>query len=270
MCDDSVLLRLIDGTGLQQQERATMPTNITQNMALQSYCLRGFKDNEEVASKVKECGLSAIELCGVHCNFADESQWESVINTYRNAGIRIVSVGVEGLRAEEDRERKIFSFAKEAGCTTISVTFDADKAPDCYRVAEKLADEFDINLGIHNHGRNHWLGSSAALESVFQQTSSRIGLMIDTAWTLDSREDPIAWVERFADRLVGVHLKDFSFDAEGAHKDVIVGTGNLDLPKLFLGLNKAQFDGQMILEYEGDVDNPVPTLRECITAIRNT
>lgn len=245
-----------------------MQTNIGQELALQSYCLRGFKDNREVAAKVKECGLSAIELCRAHCDFTDESQWEPVLQTYRDAGIRIVSIGVESLRGEEDRERKIFRFARQAGCSTISVSFDEAATPGCYHVAEALADEFDINLGIHNHGRNHWLGAGETLASVFEQTSPRIGLMIDTAWTLDSQEDPIAWVDRFADRLYGLHFKDFMFDPDGGHEDVVVGTGNLDLLKLFEALEKADFGGQAILEYEGNIENPVPALRECVTAIR--
>jgi S1-C subfamily serine protease len=46
-------------------------------------------------------------------------------------------------------------------------------------------------------------------------------------------------------------VKDFTFDRAGKHQDVVVGTGNLDLPKLFAAMGKANFSGNVILEYEG-------------------
>jgi sugar phosphate isomerase/epimerase len=64
---------------------------------------------------------------------------------------------------------------------------------------------------VHNHGGKHWLGSSEALSYLFGRSSPRIGLCLDTAWCFDSGEDPLQWTEKFADRLVTVHLKDFVY-----------------------------------------------------------
>lgn len=237
-------------------------------LAVQSYCFRGFKNNADVIEKVKACGLSAIELCAVHADFNNEAIFAEVIDLYRKAGIRICSIGVQSFSGKEAVERKWFEFAKRAGATTISASFNLDSVPGSYRVAEKLADEYDINLAIHNHGGRHWLGSAQMLNSVFQQTSPRIGLMIDTAWALDSHEDPVAMCEKFGSRLYGLHLKDFAFDRAGKPQDVVVGSGNLPLPKLFATLKKVGFKGNLILEYEGDVNNPVPALKECVVAVR--
>ena len=237
-------------------------------LAVQSYCFRGFESNTVVAKMVRECGLSRIELWGGHADFADESRFDEVIETYEQAGVTIVSIGVQGFNANEEAERKFFDFAKRAGATTISASFSPDSAVDSYRIAEKLADAYDINLGIHNHGGRHWLGSVEMLRYVFQQTNPRIGLMLDTAWALDAREDPVAMVETFGQRVHGVHLKDFVFDRAGTPKDVVIGTGSLELPKLFAAMTRIGFDGNLILEYEGDVDNPIPALQECVEAVR--
>ena len=140
--------------------------------------------------------------------------------------------------------------------------------PACYRTAEKLAEEYDINLAIHNHGGRHWLGSAQSLEAVFQQTGPRIGLMLDTAWAQHSHEDPVELATRFADRLYGLHVKDFMFDSSGQHRDVVVGTGNLDLASLDAALAASDFAGAVILEYEGDVEDPIPALRECVEKLR--
>ena len=72
----------------------------------------------------------------------------------------------------------------------------------------------------------------------------------------------------FGERLYGVHIKDFVFDRAGKPEDVVVGTGNLDLPGLFKAMAEVSFNGSPILEYEGDIENPVPALRQCVEAVR--
>lgn len=239
-----------------------------QELAVQSYCFRGFKDNRQAAQKVKDIGVKAIELCGVHVDFGNAGAFDETIKVYRDAGIRIVSIGVQGFSGQEAKERLYFEFARKAGATTISANFAPDAVPNSYRVAEKLADEYNLHLAIHNHGGRHWLGNSEMLRTVFAQTSPRIGLMLDTAWALDAGEDPVGMADKFAQRLYGIHLKDFTFDRARKHRDVVVGTGNLDLAKLAATLGKNNYQGQMILEYEGDVENPVPALSECVANIK--
>jgi sugar phosphate isomerase/epimerase len=150
----------------------------------------------------------------------------------------------------------------------MSVSFDISAVPAAYRTAERLAEQYDLQLMIHNHGGRHWLGNAETLAHVFRNTSERIGLVLDTAWAMDAREDPVALAERFAGRLYGLHLKDFVFDEAGRHRDVVVGTGNLDLERLNETLKRVGFDGALILEYEGDPQDPVPALRDCVREIR--
>ena len=241
---------------------------ISEQLAVQSYCFRGFKANEQVIEQVKKIGLSRIELCGVHVNFTDEKSFDSVLALYAKGGVKIVSIGVQGFKNDVANETKFFEFAKRAGAKLISCSFDINSVPACYRTAEKLADKYDINLGIHNHGGRHWLGAPDVLAHVFANTSKRIGLCLDTAWMLDSGGDPVAVAEKFADRLYGVHIKDFVFDRARKPEDVVVGTGNLNLAKLAAVMKeKAPAGCCPILEYEGDVNNPGPALRKCVEAV---
>ena len=242
--------------------------DIGQEMGVQSYCFRHFKDNARTASLVKECGLARIEICGVQVDFQDTASFDSAIGAYRDAGVEIVSIGVNGLAGDEAGERNYFEFLQAAGAKFMSVDFKPDAAGGSFALAEKLAEEYDVRLAIHNHGGRHWLGSAQALDWVFAQTSPRVGLCLDTAWALHSHEDPIAMIERFGERLYGVHVKDFTFDSAGQHKDVVVGTGNLDLARMAEAMGAAGFDGYVVLEYEADVENPVPALRQCVEAVR--
>lgn len=244
--------------------------HIVDGPGIQSFCFRGIKNNEEVARELTSCGVSTIELCGVHVDFSAPETFSDVIATYRNAGVSIVSIGVNGMKGDETVERNYFEFLKAADARYMSVTFDVTTVPQSYRVAERLAEEYDVKLAIHNHGGRHWLGSSEMLRSVFATTSDRIGLCLDTAWALDSREDPLAMVKEFGDRLYGVHFKDFVFARDRTPEDVIVGSGNLDLPGLAALLDTSGFEGYAVIEYEGDVDNPTPALTSCVQEIYRT
>ena len=242
--------------------------NLSKELGVQSYCFRGFKKNEEVAAQLKLAGLDRIELCGAHVDFSRPDTFDDVIGLYRQAGIRIVSIGVVRFRNDPAAERNYFEFARRAGARAISATFLVDSAPQNFRAAEKLADEFDINVAIHNHGGRHWLGCAEMLKQVFATTTERIGLCLDTAWALDSGENPVEWAEKYGKRLYGVHWKDFVFDRARKPQDVIVGSGNLDLPRFIAALRKVEFNGFSVLEYEGDVNDPLPAVRKCLAAVR--
>ncbi|MEX0653244.1 MAG: sugar phosphate isomerase/epimerase family protein [Phycisphaeraceae bacterium] len=239
------------------------------NLGVQSYCFRGFKENAKVAELVKEIGLSAIEICGVHADFNDPPSFDNVIKTYRDAGVDILAIGVQTFTGDTDKERQWFEFAKKAGAKYISAHFNPDTWEHAVKKTSKLCDEYGIQIALHNHGGYQWMGSSDMLSHIFKSTGKQIGLCMDTAWCLDAGEDPIKWAEKFGDRLYGLHIKDFIFHRNRKQEDVVVGTGNLDLPKLIEKCNAADFNGYAVLEYEGDVDNPVPALKKCVEQVRN-
>lgn len=235
-----------------------------ENLGVQSYCFRNFKDNKEVTKMVKDLGLGKIELCGVHVNFSDISKFEEIISIYKNEGIEIYSIGVQHFSNNIEEERKYFEFIKMSGGKFISADFAIDKMFDCFRTAEKLAEEYSIKIAIHNHGGWHWLGCPQTLDYVFKNTNEKIGLCLDTAWALDSGIDPIKMIEQFKNRLYSLHLKDFIFERNRKPKDVILGEGNIDIGKLIEKLVEINFSGPLIIEYEGEPENPVPQIKKCI------
>jgi sugar phosphate isomerase/epimerase len=243
--------------------------DMASKLGVQSYCYRGIKDLAGLIAAVKATGVDRIELCGVHTDFAQCDQHAGVVEQLRKGGIKIVSIGVNGISADEAKARPSFDFLRAAGTKHMSISLDINAQPACFRVAEKLAEEYDVQLGIHNHGGYDWLGSQAALAWVFKQTSPRIGLSLDTAWAMQTGRDPLGFVEQFGSRLSLLHIKDFIFDRAGRWQDVVAGTGNLDLTKLQAALDKVGFAGDAIIEYEGDVDNPVPALQACVKAVRS-
>jgi sugar phosphate isomerase/epimerase len=239
--------------------------NLPAQLGIQSYCFRGTKALGDALTRLKACGVATVELSGVHGDFTRDA--DAIIAQCRAAGVRIASIGVERFTGNIARERLLAEFMRKAGASVIAVDFEPGAGPDVFRAAERVADEFDLRLAIHNHGGRHWLGNTQMLAHVFASTSPRIGLCLDTAWALDAHEDPVAMAEKFADRLYGVHLKDFVFDRAGRQSDVVIGEGNLDLPKMLALLRANERTVSVVIEYEGDIDNPVPALTHCVRQV---
>lgn len=237
-------------------------------IGVQSYCYREFHDLHDLAAAVKETGLRKIELCASHIDFADRSRHLPVIEALTADGIKISSTGVNRIPADEEKARPFFDFLRAAGVKQMSVFFPIDQFPDCLRTAEKLAEEYDVRLAIHNHGGACWLGSVEALRHVIRHGSPRIGLMLDTAWAMHTGTPVRRYIDEFRDRLFGVHFKDFSFSRSGQWKDEPLGEGNLDLVDLKAALDDVGFDGEPFLEFEGDASDPVPALKKCVETLR--
>jgi len=241
------------------------------NFGVQSFCFRHFKDNAEVAEKVKAIGVSSIEVCGVHADFNDPDSWKQHVKTYQDAGVEIVSIGVQTFTGDA-KERQWFECAKAAGAKHISAHFRIDSFQDAVPATARLAEEYDIRIGLHCHGGYMFGGSPDEIEHILELGGQRIGLCIDTAWCMQigpNQGKPVEWARKFAGRVYGVHYKDFVFERNGQWQDVIVGSGNLDLPAFVAALEDNGFDGMAVIEYEADVENPVPALTKCVESMRS-
>lgn len=241
--------------------------DLATGLGVQSYCFRGFKSISDLLAQIKGLGLARTEVCGVHVDFNDESKFEGVLAQFRAAGVAISSIGVQTFRGLLGEE-KWFAFAKAAGCRMISMTFDLKALPGVIPATEKLAEKYDMLLGIHNHGGYNWLGNFDMVSHILGNAGERVGLCLDTAWCMQAGEDPLKWAEKLQPKFFGVHVKDFTFDRAGKWTDVIVGTGNLRLKELLALAAAAPNMKTVTLEYEGDINNPGPALQECVAAVR--
>ena len=64
-----------------------------------------------------------------------------------------------------------------------------------------------------------------------------------------------------------LHFKDFVYERVRKPVDKVLGEGLLDLPGFIGVLRKMDYSGYVSLEYEGDMEDPVPALRKCAMAI---
>ena len=243
--------------------------NLKSDLGVKGYCFRGYPDNTTVAAKVKESGVSCIDLSRAQLDFKDVRLHEPAIEAYRSAEIRIVGIGVVPFDADEAGETQYFEFCGKAGCRTISCTFAPETMEQSLPYVQKLCQRYDMRAAIHNHGGTDWLGNSRILSYILKKTDSQVGICLDTAWCFQAGENPMHWLEKFSNRIYAIHYKDFLFGPKGDHRDVIIGTGCLDLKSFIQEIKSINFDGPAVIEYEGDVENPVPALKQCVHEMNN-
>jgi sugar phosphate isomerase/epimerase len=237
-------------------------------VGVQSWCFRHFKDNAEVAAKIRELGLSRIEVCGVHADFNDPTCWAAAFAPFAAAGIEVMSLGVQTFTGDVATERNWFACAKQAGAKYISAHFKVDTFHKAVPAAIALCDEFGIKLALHCHGGYQFGGSRDVISHLLALGQGRIGLCLDTGWCLQSgNANPVEWAKQYGELLFGIHYKDFRFKSTGGWEDMVPGTASLDLPAFVAAVEAVGFKGYAVFEYEGSPENPMPKLHECVAAL---
>jgi inosose dehydratase len=125
---------------------------------------------------------------------------------------------------------------------------------------EKLAQEYDIRVAIHNHGPEdkNFPTPKSAYEAI-RPFDRRIGLCIDVGHTARAGIDVLEAIRRCSDRLIDMHIKDLKTTT--SHSDCEVGRGVLPIPQILRLLQQVGYGGDIALEYEADPENPLPGMR---------
>jgi sugar phosphate isomerase/epimerase len=232
-------------------------------VGIQSYSLRKFPVDEAIRH-VEGLELHNLEFFSGHLPLeATQQQIDQMLATLGRSQIQLRAHGVNGFTADEAKNRAVFEFAKKAGFRNIT----ANPEPDSFDSLERLVDEFDIRICIHNHGPGALYDKLEDVTNAVKGRHKHIGACIDTGHTLRSNEDPIEWVKSLGPRVFALHLKDVAEKTARTH-DVVIGTAHLRLVDLFRSLRDAGFpdDGSISLEYESNPDNPIDDIKQCLVA----
>ena len=222
---------------------------------------------------MREIGVDKIEVCAIHADFSKPEAFKDVVKTYKDAGVSIISLGVETF-VGDPKERNTFECAKLAGAKHISVHFQVGTFPKAIEQSQKLCDEYGIRprhplpwrLHVRRPARRARAPDQARLAADRALASIRLGAC-RSGRTAASRLSGVK--QKFAGKVYGIHYKDFTFGKNGQWTDVVVGEGNLDLPGFIKALDETNFDGMAVIEYEADPQNPVPALTNCVKAMRS-
>lgn len=184
------------------------------------------------------------------------------------AGLRLLTYYIHDLPADEPACRAIFEFGRKMGIET----FMSEPKLEALDTVEKLADEYGINVALHNHdpkaSPHYW--SPEAILKVCEGRSPRLGAAADLGYWMRAGVDPIAAIRTLKQRLITVQMHDL--DVRGPEgQDVPWGSGAGRSAEFFAELQRLGVQPTMIgLEYSRDWLESMPKLERCIQFFNDT
>jgi len=244
-----------------QSKPSTAPPELLK-LGVASYSLRKFPF-EQALEMAKQCDVRYINFKDVHIPRTDSPEAIKAARAKTEAaGFTIMGGGTITWQgkgdtweaSDEAQVRKDFEYAKLAGMPLI-VAAPSFKALD---TVEKVAKEFGIKVAIHNHGpEDKFFPSPYDVYKHIKGRDKIMGMCVDIGHTWRAGVDPTKAVLELRDRVYDLHVKDLR-DLTNRDSQVIVGKGAIDFPALFRALVKIGYQGHVGLEYEIDVDSPLP------------
>ena len=196
----------------------------------------------------------------------DKTMQKKALKAAKERNVKIMACGVVTCNTEQEWEQ-LFQFAKNMGISVIT----AEPQAGHLNVVEKLADQYKINVAIHNHPQPSEYWNPDVVMKALEGRSRRLGVCADVGhWTRD-KLNAVEALEKVGDRLISLHFKDIRALQPGEQlkviydqHDVIWGTGICDASALFGVLKKLKFKGLLSIEYEHNWENNVPEIAESL------
>jgi sugar phosphate isomerase/epimerase len=234
-------------------------------LGVASYSLRKFPRAKAI-EMTKALGIRYINIKSVHLPYeALPAELMAARKEFEAAGLQIVGGGTITFGKDTDEDvRRYFEYAKHAG---MPVIVGAGAAAVLPRV-EKFAKQYDIKVAIHNHGPEDKIFPSPydVLKAV-KGMDPRMGLCIDIGHTVRTGTDVVKAIADAGPRLLDMHAKDLrSLSDKGSQ--CIVGEGAIPIAAIFRQLEAVRYSGFVNLEYEIDVDDPLPGMKQSFAYMR--
>lgn len=244
----------------------------------------------EAIDKAKEAGCSVIEIFSGQPfspendapfdHNADLSLLAQAKIKLERSGVRIANYGIIGLieyveqDPHYDEYSNVFDFAKLMGIPIIT----AEPTLEAMDLLEKLVQEYDIKLAIHNHSRRpdnpeYTLWDPEYVLEMLEGRDPRIGVCGDVGNWVRSDIDPLEAIRLLEGRLIGMHMKDLNeFGSEayldGRVHDVMWGEGVCDIEEILIELRRQRFSGTLTIEYIHNMDDNVGDIAQCVHFVR--
>jgi sugar phosphate isomerase/epimerase len=233
------------------------------SLGMASYTFRNFP-LEETLTMTKRLGLKKIAFKSFHLPLESaEEEIKAVAREVKEAGLELYGCGVVYMENEGEVQRA-FNYAQAAGMKVIIGVPEHE----LLSLVNQKVKEFDIQVAIHNHGPTdkRYPTPESAYERI-KDLDHRIGLCIDIGHTQRCGVDPSESAEKFADRLLDVHIKDVSAATEEG-TTVEIGRGVIDIPRFVRTLLNLNYTGNTSFEFEKDADDPLPGVAESVGYVR--
>jgi len=222
---------------------------------------------DAAVSVLQQLAIGDVSIFRTHAAFekGEAAACRATADAFRAGGINPWTTSVVYLKNDEATARRAFENVRAAGMSMMTCS----PAPDALPLLDRLLQEYDIKLAIHNHGpEDKDYPSPYEIMQLVAGHDARIGVCNDVGHTMRAGHDPAQSIRDCAPRLFDVHLKD-SVAAVGA-KDVPVnvGHGHLDIRGILAALIDVKYAGAVAFEYEVEEGDPAVGLAESIGYVR--
>jgi sugar phosphate isomerase/epimerase len=235
------------------------------NLGIASYSLRKFS-LEQALEMMKTLRTPYVNFKSVHVPYeASAQELTAIRQRVQAAGFRIVGGGtIDFAKDTDDDVQRLFEYARAVGMPLIVATCNPPVVPRL----ERFAKQFDIKVAIHNHGPEdtNFPSPNDVLAAV-KGMDPRIGLCIDIGHTVRTGTDVVKAITDAGPRVLDLHAKDLR-DLKEKGSQCIVGEGAIPFPEIFRALERVRFGGFVNLEYEIDVDDPLPGMKQSFAYMR--
>ena len=228
-------------------------------IAYQLYCSRNFPPVGDTLRKLSELGYKDVE--GFGGLLADVDGLKSALESN---GLQMPSCHFALDMLEQDGAGAVAT-AKALGIGKVIVPYigPEDRPTDSagwadfgkrLAAAGKPVQDAGLVFGWHNHAFELDATPEGDMPlDLIAAASPDLMLELDLGWVRVAGHDPVAWVQKYADRLTAVHIKDIAADGTAADEDgwADVGHGIQDWAAIHAALQAAGVD-----HYVVEHDNP--------------
>lgn len=238
----------------------------TAPLGVQAYTFRNSfpKDVAKTLDTIKMMGFTEIEGGGGRMS---PEEFKKLCD---ERGISIPSTG-SGFEQLEKAPDSVANNAKRLGAEYVMCAWiphqdgvftldDAKKAVDVFNKAGKVLKDSGLTLCYHAHGYEFQpYGNGTLLDYLFENTNpDYVSFEMDIFWIQFGGGDPVALLKKYGNRWKLMHVKDMRKGTEknltgntGPENDVVLGTGEVDIPGVLREAKKAGIQ-HFFIEDESD------------------
>ena len=160
--------------------------------------------------------------------------------------------------------RKVFDWAKEMGVEYLV----AEPAFDAYDALDKLCQEYQINLAVHNHAKPSTYWNPDVVVEHLRGRSPRLGACCDTGHWVRSGLDPVEMMKKLQGRILTFHLKDIAAVGVVEAPCVPFGTGKGNFEGILREARRQGFRGVFSIEYEPYSPETFAHVAKCVVSFQ--
>lgn len=239
----------------------------------QSYSFRD-RDLDGAIQAMQEIGLGSVELFSGHVeprirDRAEQRQWRETVSLDHfkqirkkldDAGIALWAYNYSFREDFSDKEiERGFEFAHALGVDKITASSNISTA----KRIDPFAAKAKVFVGMHNHSniKPNEFATPDNFAEAMNGTSKYIGINLDIGHFWAANFDPVAYLEKTADRTVCIHLKDRK---KNQGPNMPFGEGDTPIQAVLQLMAKKKYKFPANIEYEYKGADTVVEVKKCL------